>query len=558
LVLWLEWKRHAVLMPYVAGTLFAVIAFFLGLAVFLAHPFQKFPVQPTDGVGLNPILEHPLMAIHPPLLLTSYMAFGIPFAIALGGLVTRTFTAEWVATLRRWLLIAWLISLAGNTLGAAWAYDELDLAWGGYWGWDPVENAAIMPWFTATAGLHALAVFRLRGLFRAWSIFLVLFTFFLALFGTFLGRSSFLQSVHSFGASALSPYLGSLVGVALLGSLSLLFLRRRDLQVPVPMSARPAETSNPSTARSYTWFSKEGAFILSTLLLFSVGFIIFWAALYPLFYELATDSKLAVQPSFYNRVLGGPLLAIVLLLGFGPFMAWRRADGKKLLDEVSIPLIGAALAGIGLVVAGVRDALPLIAVFLLTLVILMALQEWVTGTLKRRRSLREGYPRAFVRLLASNRSRYGGYMVHVALMVVVIGAVGSSFFKHTVEVTLRPGESADVAGYTLRYDYPTQDYLADRDVYAIYTQLYRGEKLVSALVPAGVLQRNFGQIVIEPAIYTTPLRDVKVVVTQIYSSGAADFEVHVNPLVMWIWIGAGLMAVGGLFAFWPARHRSGG
>ncbi len=527
-------------MPYTTAVMLTITAMLTSMLVFKTHPFLQFPFKPDEGLGLNPILENPFMVIHPPLLLSSFMAFSVPFALTIGALAAGKLDKDWLGSVRRWGLLAWLISGVGNILGMVWAYNELDLAWGGYWGWDPVENAAIIPWFLGTAFIHTLVLVKQRkDMFKAWSVFLILLTFNLAFYGTFLGRTGFLQSVHTFGASGLGPYLLSFViGLAVL-SLGLLYLKRSVFM--------PA-------GRTLSWFSKEGAFALNNFLLVAVAVIIFWGTLFPVVYELFTGKTIVVNASFYNKTLAAPLLLLLLLMGIGPFMMWRFTTIEKAKSQFTFPLMTGALVIIGLIGAGIREWIAIVGFAACTVVMASVVQEWLTLTLWRMKKRKETVFTAFKTLMFANRAKYGGYVVHIGVTVLSIGILASSFFSVTSTADLAPGERMPINDqYEALYKFPVQDFGKDRDIYSAEVQIIETSsgKVVTTAHPKAINKLNFGLIVIEPDIKIGILRDVKVVMKQLFDNDVVELEVQIKPMVMWIWIGGGIIFLGGIFAFWP-------
>ena len=527
-------------MPYTTAVMLTVIAMLTSMLVFKAHPFLQFPFKPDEGLGLNPILENPFMVIHPPLLLSSFMAFSVPFALTVGALAIGKLDKDWLGSVRRWGLLAWLISGVGNILGMVWAYNELDLAWGGYWGWDPVENAAIIPWFLGTAFIHALVLVKQRrDMFKAWSVFLILVTFNLAFYGTFLGRTGFLQSVHTFGASGLGPYLLSFViGMAVL-SASLLYAKRKVFM--------PA-------GHTVSWFSKEGAFMLNNFLLVAVAVVIFWGTLFPVVYELFTGKTIVVEAGFYNKTLAAPLLLLLLLMGIGPFMMWRFTTIENARKEFTFPFMAGALATIGLIGAGVSEWIAIVGFAACGVVVTSVFQEWLVLTIWRVKKRRESVFKAFKTLIFANRTKYGGYVVHIGITVLGIGILSSSFFSTISTAELAPGEHLAINDrYEASYKFPTQDFGKDRDIYSAEVQIIeRGSgRVITTAHPKAINKLNFGLIVIEPDIKMGFLRDIKVVMKQLFDSDVVELEVQVKPMVMCIWIGGGIVFLGGIFAFWP-------
>ena len=537
-------KTKADVMPYATAVMLTVVAMLTSMLVFKTHPFVMFPFKPAEGLGLNPILENPFMVIHPPLLLSSFMAFSVPFALTIGALAVGKLDKDWLGSVRRWGLLAWLISGVGNLLGMIWAYNELDLAWGGYWGWDPVENAAIIPWFLGTAFIHSLVLVKQRkDMMKAWSVFLILATFNLAFYGTFLGRTGFLQSVHTFGASGLGPYLlAFVIGMAVL-SLGMLYAKRRVFIPPM---------------RTLSWFSKESAFFLNNLLLVGIAVVIFWGTLFPVVYELITGKTIVVNASFYNKTLTAPMIVLLLLMGIGPFMGWRATTPEKAKKEFTIPLMAGALVIVALIASGVGEWIAVVGFGACAVVVASVFQEWVVLTRWRMQKRRESIFKAFKTLMLANRSKYGGYVVHLGVIVMGIGIIASSFFSVTATDSLAPGERLRVSDrYEALYRFPSQDFGRDRDIFTAEVDIVKTgtEEVVTTAHPKAINKLNFGLVVIEPDIKMGFLEDIKVVMVQLFESDVMELEVQVKPMVMWIWIGGGIIFFGGMFAFWPENKN---
>ncbi len=527
------------LVPYASSIIMVTQAFFLILLLFVANPFYKLSFIPAEGMGLNPLLENPGMLFHPPLLLVGYVGFTIPFAFAMAALLTRRLGDEWLITIRRWTLLAWLFLGVGNLIGAWWAYVEL--GWGGYWAWDPVENASFMPWLVATAFLHSIMMQRRRGMLKVWNMVLIILTFSLTIFGTFLTRSGVISSVHTF---AESPFLGysflAFIGITLFGSLGLLYYRGEELK---------------GEAEIESLVSRESTFLLNNLLIVGAAFAIFLGTVFPMISEAVRGVKISVGPPFFNQVNGPIFLAIILLTGICALIGWRRASIKNLIHNFLWPLVVALMLGIALFIGGIREWYALVAFLLCGFVLFTILYEWFRGTRARHRMRAENYLKAFFGLIEANKPRYGGYIVHIAIILIAIGVVGSSFYNIEKEVTLTPGESMTIKGYTLTYEaidyYETQS----KEVVTATLSVYNGGKLIGKLTPEKYFHRTYEQPVTEVAIRSTLLEDLYVILIGWDEDGTTAFKVLVNPLVNWIWIGGVVFVLGGLIAFWPDRKK---
>jgi cytochrome c-type biogenesis protein CcmF len=430
------------IVPWATAVMAGIAAFFTGLMLFAGgvNPFATLSPAPADGVGLNPLLQHPSMMIHPPMLYSGYVAFTIPFAFAIGALAARRLDAAWIRSTRRFALIAWAFLGLGLLLGARWSYTEL--GWGGYWAWDPVENAALMPWLVGTAFLHSIMVQEKRGMLKVWNASLIVATFSLALLGTFLVRSGVLQSIHAFGDSTVGPYILGLIAVVLVGSTALIVSRLDDLRSP---------------KRIDSLASREAVFLVNNLLLVGLTATIFWGTFFPLISELFTGERASLAAPWFDRYTTPLAIGLVLFTGVGPLLAWRRISWASAKRVFLVPAVVAAAAGLGLVLfTDAADSLWALALFVFAAFALTGLaQEFWRGAAARR-SLRGGsIAAALAGVVSRNRRRYGGYVVHIGVGVLLIGIAASSSFQTSRDLRLRPGESAVVDGRTVTYERST-------------------------------------------------------------------------------------------------------
>jgi len=431
------------IVPYATAVLAGVASFFTGLMLFAGgvNPFARTPGPvPADGIGLNPLLQHPSMMIHPPMLYSGYVAFTIPFAFAIGALVTRRLDADWIRATRRFALVAWAFLGFGLLLGARWSYTEL--GWGGYWAWDPVENAALMPWLIGTAFLHSIMVQEKRGMLKVWNACLVVATFSLALLGTFLVRSGVLQSIHAFGESTVGPYILGLIAVVLVGSTALIVSRLDGLRSP---------------KRIDSLASRESVFVVNNLLLVALCATIFWGTFFPLISELFTGTKSSLAAPWFDHYTTPLAILLVLFTGIGPLLAWRRVSWASARRVFFVPAIAAALAACGLLALSDAGSKPwAFALFVFATFALVGLvQEFWRGASARRALAGGSRSAALVAVVSRNRRRYGGYIVHIGIAVLLIGIAASSSFQTKRDVSLRPGQSAVVDGRTVTYVRPT-------------------------------------------------------------------------------------------------------
>jgi cytochrome c-type biogenesis protein CcmF len=601
LILFLTRNKLREVAPYAAAVLLAFAAFFVSLMVFLETPFGRTlgPV-PAEGVGLNPLLRHPSMMIHPPMLYSGYTLFTIPFAFAIGALVTRRLGAEWIRSTRPFTLAAWLFLGIGVILGSRWSYTEL--GWGGYWAWDPVENASLMPWLTGTAFLHSVMIQEKRGMLKVWNVSLVLATGVLAILGTFLVRSGILDSIHAFGASTLGVPFLVLIGVLIAGSIGLVVWRSKDLR---------------SEHRLDSVFSRESAFLLNNLVLVGICFVVFWGTFFPLISEAISGSKASVGPPWFNRYITPLAIVLVLLSGIGPAIAWRRATWANVRRTMLGPALFALAVLVALLVgAGVADKPLALAMFVFaTFVAGTVFQELWRGVKARRAMSDDSVPMAVVSLVRRNRRRYGGYIVHLGIALLFTGIAASSAFQQARDVDLRPGQSARIGSYDVTYVKPTGEVVAasngrleridlgavlkvSKDGEPVATMRSRRSFFPSQAPEFGPVSRFFeGEATSEVALKAGLREDVWTVVSpdvrgllpsvkegdRVFAAArkggklgraemdvllvqalrglaasyasdppAATFRLIVSPLVTWIWLGAIVVFLGGLTAVWPA------
>jgi cytochrome c-type biogenesis protein CcmF len=583
LVLFAVRRRVREVAPYATAVLLGFAVFFASITLLLADPFAQTSPAPAEGIGLNPLLRHPSMMSHPPLLYSGYTLFTIPFAFAIGALVARKLDAEWIQVTRRFALAAWFCLGVGILLGARWSYVEL--GWGGYWGWDPVENASLLPWLTGTAFLHSAMIQEKRGMLKVWNVSLVLATGILAVMGTFLVRSGILDSIHAFGASTLGrPFLG-FIAVLVAGSIALVISRRGDLR---------------SEYRLDSLLSREAVFLLNNLVLVGLAFVIFWGTFFPLISEAVTGTKASVGPPWFDRYTVPLALVLVLLAGVGPVIAWRRATAANLWRTFRVPLGVLAATLVSLLATGAGEHPAALVMFCCSAFVLAAVgQEFWTGTRARRDMTGEPPPVALAALVRRNRRRYGGYVVHAGMAILFIGVAASSAFQANRDLRLSPGQTAQVGGYDITYVRPTTRLESEKVSLGAVLDVRRDGKRVGTLRPtrgyfpstdptAGPVGRFFdGQATSEVGLRAGLRRDLWTAVepdlqslepvirqadkrfadadpelqavliaaiAERYRSRTppATFRIVASPLVTWIWIGALVVIGGALIALWPA------
>ena len=523
-------------LPYVNAVLMLVLVFFVAVMVFLANPFARLDFPPLDGRGINPLLTHPGMFIHPPMLMTGLISFTVPFAIAMGAMLSGRTGDEWVDAGRAWGILSWALLGIGLLLGAWWAYTIL--GWGGYWAWDPVENAGFMPWIVATAFIHSIMVQKRRGMFRMWNLALLIIAFGFAQFGMFINRGGPVPSVHSFGASTLGWIFLMFMGVTMLISFAIFFWRYNSLK-----SAQTLESA----------LSREGAFLVNNLLFLGVAFVTLWGVVYPLISELFQGETITVGQPFYNQVNGPIFLALIFLMGVAPFLPWRRASWRTVRQALLAPVAVAVLVVALLLALGVRNPFAVTAFGLCSFVTAGIVREWARGAISRH-GRGESYPIAFARLIAGNRPRYGGYVVHLAVVLLALGVAGSSFYGIQRDVALSPGETAEIGEYSIKYIGSSAVDRADRVEARTEVHVFRGDSFLGAFYPKRDFYPSFNMASTQAAIRSTPVEDLYIIPGEILDDGRALFRIFVNPLVMWMWVAGPLLILGVLVALWPQRE----
>lgn len=524
--------------PYATSILMLVLLFFLVLLVFITDPFARTPNRPPDGRGLNPLLQNPGMIFHPPTLFLGYVGFTIPFAFALAALVTGQLGDVWIRSTRRWTLFSWFTLGIGVLLGAQWAYVEL--GWGGYWAWDPVENASLMPWLVGTAFLHSVMLQEKRDMLKVWNMVLIILTFGLCIFGTFITRSGLISSVHSFGESSVgSFFLGFLI--LLLGLSFLLLFSRLD--------------ALKSTNRLDSVLSRECSFLLNNLILLGAAFSVFWGTMFPIISEAIKGVKITMGPSFFNQVNVPIGLTLLAITGICPLIAWRKASSRNLQKNFLVPLLASGVGGVFLMVLGIRHFYAWLSFTISLFVIVTITMEFYQGTRARCRLTGESAFRAFLTMIGRNRRRYGGYIVHIGMVFIFVGITGSSAYKVEKEVTLSQGQSFQIQDYTLQFESLQSESDSHREVVtALFSVRNDGEK-IGLLKTQKRFYRAPEQVTTEVAIRSNLKEDLYAILEGYDRDGNATFKFFVNPLLSWMWIGGGVITLGALISFWPERRR---
>ena len=554
-----KWDRDSAFLPWVIVTSLVTLAFFLGLILFSQNPFTRYWIMPDgrqavsllqpagavapiiqDGNGLNPLLRHPGMIIHPPMLYLGFVSFVIPFAFAIAALVTGRTDDRWIRITRRWTLVAWLFLSLGLVLGARWAYDVL--GWGGFWGWDPVEISAFMPWLTGTAFLHSVMIQEKRGLFKRWNMILIIITYSLVIIGTFLTRSGMLSSVHAFAQSDIGPVFLAFIGVTFAISLGLLLWRWGRLD---------------SEGQMTSLLSRESLFLVNNLLFVGIAVVCFWGVFYPIISELFTGQKVTVGPPFYTRATGPLFAALLLLMGVAPLSAWGRSTYRTLGRNIWKPFAVSLLVLAVLLVAGMRSFGGLLGFWLAALVLAVTVHEFWRAMWARHRRSGEGLPSALLHLVARNRRRYGGYTIHLGVVFMALGIIGMNLFQTQTQGTVAAGQSLQMGQYVITYKSLAQfPYTDGRTVTRAVVDISRNGKSIGEVYPRQDYYPDSQENMTIPGVRSSAEGDVYVILVgwEPVSSQGATFKIYDNPLINWLWFGAFVFIFGTLIAAWPDKE----
>lgn len=554
-----KWDRDRELLPWVIVVTMVTLAFFLSLVIFVENPFARLwvgadgsqitallrpagarPMMLTDGQGLNPLLRHPGMIIHPPMLYLGFVSFVIPYAFAMAALVTRRSDDRWIRVTRRWALVAWLFLSLGLLLGGRWAYDVL--GWGGYWGWDPVEISAFMPWLAGTAFLHSVMVQEKKGMLKHWNMLLIILTYALVIFGTFLTRSGVLSSVHAFAQSAVGPMFFAFIGITTLVSLRLLLDRWDGLR---------GENHLGSLA------SRESLFLLNNFLFVIILAVCFLGVIFPLVSELFTGQTVTVGPEWYERITGPLFAGLLLLMGVAPLSAYGSSSWRALGRQIVYPAVGSLIVPAAMLYGGVRSGAALLGYWLAALVALVTLYEFWRGSLARHRRHAESMPVALVRMAGRNRRRYGGYVIHLGVVLMAFGILGIELFQTETQGTLARGQQMTIGRYVMVYDGLTQFTAADgRQISRAEVSVYKDGRPVGSLYPRQDYYAVQSQTMTIPAVRSTLEDDFYVLLVswEPVAQTGATFKIYHNPLVNFVWTGGLVFILGTLVAAWPERE----
>ncbi|MDH5751711.1 MAG: heme lyase CcmF/NrfE family subunit [Deltaproteobacteria bacterium] len=530
-------RTNREIIPYVIATLNIIHVFLLLLLLLWSNPLDVQSPVPLEGRGLNPLLQHPAMALHPPLLYLGYIGFSIPFAFAMASLVRGKLDNAWVVTTRRWTLAAWYTLTVGQMFGGQWAYEEL--GWGGYWGWDPVENASFMPWLTGTAFLHSVMLQEKRNMMKIWNMVLIIITFGLSILGTFIVRSGVLNSVHAFAQSEVGPAFLVFLAFAMVVGFFLMFKRIKLLE-------------SRHTAESL--LSKESSFLLNNLMLVGIAFTVLLGTAFPLVAEAVRGTKLSIQAPFFNTIISPLGMALLFLMGYATIVPWRQTNWNFLVRNFRIPVLLGVLGVLVGVVAGITSLGAMIvfggAAFTTGIIVI----DYAKAVRVRARQEKAGLLNALISTTARNQQRWGGALIHLGVVCVMVGLAGN-YYKEEFNRTVQPGRAIEVAGYKLLFKGMAEEQIQNARHRQAVVEIFDNEKQLDVLKPARSYYPTQPDPLTEVAIYRTLKEDLYIVLAQENKDGSATLRILKNPLVMVAWMGFPLFTVGTLLSiFYRARR----
>jgi len=536
-------RKHADMISYVVAVMMGVLGFFLLLITFVANPFKVIMsgsqiTAVPDGSGLNPLLQYPMMAAHPPMLYLGFVGFTVPFAFAIASLITRQPGERWIHTTRVWTMITWLFQSIGILLGARWAYAVL--GWGGYWGWDPVENASLLPWLTGTAFLHSVMMQEKKGMMKVWNIVLVSATFFLCIFGTMMTRSGLVSSVHAFAQSPIGGYFVWFLTLSIPATIFLILTRLDYLK---------SENQLESVV------SRESSFLFNNVILLASCFAVLWGSLFPVISEAVSGNKISVGPPFFNKVNIPIGLVLLFLTGVGPLFAWRRTSVESLKRNFLWPAAASLVFGAALLALGVRHFYALVAFILCAFVTITIMMEFYRGARLLQRKHEIGFAPAVVELTHRNTRRYGGYLVHMGIVCMFVGFAGSAF-NQEAQTEVPVGESLSLGGYEFRLTDVTERETPNYSAATAMIEVVRDGEVIDTLKPEKRFYFASEQPTSEVAIRSRMNQDIYAVFAGMSNDGERPvIQVFINPLVNWVWLGGFVLVFGTLVALIPSKVK---
>ncbi len=555
-----KWDRDREFLPWVIFVTMVTLLFFLSLVVFFENPFRRLwimdsgqqvsamlqpsgtmPFVPSDGLGLNPLLRHPGMIIHPPMLYLGFVSFVIPYAYAIAALITGRSDDRWIRITRRWTLVAWLFLSLGLVLGSRWAYDVL--GWGGYWGWDAVELAALIPWLVGTAFLHSVMVQEKRGMFKQWNMFLIILTYSLVIYGTFLTRSGVIDSVHTFAQSAIGPVFLIFIAFMFISSAVLLVRQWDTLRGEHPL---------------VSWLSREMLFLLNNLLFVILAAVYELGVHFPIISEVFTGVKQSVSPDWYESISAPLMFILLVLMGLAPLSAYGRHSAKALGRSIWIPFGFSSLIPITLFFLGIRNVAAHLGVWSLAFVVAVTGYEFWRGARARQNRHDEYFLIGLLNLFRRNRRRYGGYIIHLGVVLMALGIIGAEMYQSETQGALAVGESLSLEGYELRYDSLSQFYIpGGQFITRAVVSVFRDGKLLGEIYPRQDYFPDSRQSMAVPGLRSRLNADLKVLLVGWESIGleGATFKVYHTPLMTCLWLGAAVFILGTAVAAWPEKVR---
>ena len=545
IVLFQNRNKYTQLMPWVILVLVSIQFFFLIITNFVANPFSPTDVNfiVANGNGLNPLLQNLTMSIHPPTLYLGYVGFSVPFAFAIAALITGDTSPLWIRSIRRWTLIVWMFQSAGVILGGWWAYQEL--GWGGYWAWDPVENASFMPWLTGTAFLHSIIIQEKKDMLRIWNIVLVVLTFSLCIFGTFLTRSGVMSSVHSFTASNLGPLFLGYVFFNLFISFGLIIYRKSDFK---------------SKRRIKSFTSRESGFLFNNVIFVIICFAVFWGTIFPVISEAVTGTKITVSAPFFNQVTIPIGLFLLFMTGVGPILVWRRTSKQAFIRNFSLPIAFGLVSLLGGIIIGMSGYV-IISFALIGFVTAVILEEFIRGIRSRRKVQNETVITALISMVRKNRSRYGGYIVHLGIVFMFVGFTGRAF-NQELEFPIKKGQFQKFGSYQFEFislqelERPNHfAWVAGLNVWndqnEIITRLSPEKRIYFHRDPNPDRRQPHSEL----SIFSTVFKDIYSIFSGIdIEQEIAYIKIMINPLVWWVWLGGWVLVAGTLIALWPHKE----